>query len=323
MKVVSQTGREDIALVFIAEISGGRKVECVESLQPPLPREKKWVLIVSTLFGCPVRCRFCDAGGFYEGALSRDEIFEQIDYLIDRRYPERKVPAEKFKIQFARMGEPSLNDNVLAVLEELPRRYEAPGLIISLSTIAPVGRENFFRELLMVKRRLPPGRFQFQVSLHTTDQALWDWLVPTPKWDYARIAEYGKAFFQNGDRKIVLNFALAEGMPVDPVRLLKYFHPDLFFIKITPLNPTYTARLNRISSHIIPEKQDYEIIESLKKAGYEVLLSVGEWEENKIGSNCGQYLLKHLTEKENLTAGYTYPTKNLNSDSNVPDNLMF
>jgi 23S rRNA (adenine2503-C2)-methyltransferase len=309
MKVISRTGRDDIALVYIAEFSSGGKVEFVESLQPPIPRENKWVLIVSTLFGCPVRCRFCDAGGFYHGKLSRDEIFEQIDYLIDRRYPERKVPAKKFKIQFARMGEPSFNENVLPVLDELPRRYDAPGLIISLSTIAPVGQEDFFQELLRIKKRMPPGRFQFQISLHTTDQALLDWLVPTPKWDYEQIAEYGKAFYRKGDRKIVLNFALVEGMPVDADQLKKYFSPDIFFIKITPLNPTYAARLNRISSHIVPEKQEYEIIESLQKTGYDVLLSVGEWEENKIGSNCGQYLLKHLSEKEKLVNGYSYPVK--------------
>jgi len=308
MKVISRTGREDIALVYVAEFAGDRMVEFVESLQPPIPREKKWVLIISTLFGCPVRCRFCDAGGFYQGKLNRDEIFEQIDYLIARRYPDRKVPAEKFKIQFARMGEPSFNDDVLQVVEELPHRYDVPGLIISLSTIAPVGQENFFRELLRIKRHLLPGRFQFQVSLHTTDQTLWDWLVPTPKWVYAQIAEYGNSFYQNGDRKIVLNFALVEGMPVDPDRLKKYFSPEIFIIKITPLNPTYAAQLNRISSHIVPGINEYEIIEALKKTGYEVLLSIGEWEENKIGSNCGQYLLKHQAEKENLSAGYTYPT---------------
>jgi 23S rRNA (adenine2503-C2)-methyltransferase len=309
VKIISRTGREDIALVYVAEFNGGRMVELVESLQPPIPREKKWVLIVSTLFGCPIRCRFCDAGGFYQGKLSRDEIFEQIDYLIGRRYPDRKVPAEKFKIQFARMGEPSFNENVLAVLDEIPGRYDQPGLILSLSTIAPVGQESFFRELLRVKKRMPAGRFQFQVSLHTTDQGLRDWLVPTPKWDYQQIADYGKAFYQPGDRKIVLNFALVEGMPVDPGRLKEYFSPDIFFIKITPLNPTYAAQLNQISSHIVPEKQEYEIIGALQKAGYEVLLSIGEWEENKIGSNCGQYLLRHLSEKEKLEVGYNYPVK--------------
>jgi 23S rRNA (adenine2503-C2)-methyltransferase len=205
------------------------------------------------------------------------------------------------------MGEPSFNENVLGVIEELPRRYDAPGLIVSLSTIAPSGQDDFFQKLLRLKKSVPPGRFQFQFSLHTTDQALRDWLVPAPKWDYPRIAGYGRDFFEKGDRKIVLNFALAENSPVDPARLREHFSPDIFLIKITPLNPTYAALTNRIVSHIVPEKKEYEIIGSLKKAGYEVLLSIGEWEENKIGSNCGQYLLRHLLEKEKLEVGYSYP----------------
>lgn len=310
MKVISRIGRDDIAVVYIGETAEGKMVEFVESLQPPIPREKKWVLIISTLHGCPIQCRFCDAGGFYRGKLTREEILEQIDFLITRRYPDRRVPAEKFKIQFARMGEPAFNDEVLDVMEEIPGRYELPGLILSLSTISPAGREPFFDRFLALSRRQPPGRFQFQFSLHTTDQKSWDWLVPIPKWGFRKMAEYGNAFYRPGGRKIVLNFALIEGMPVDPNVLLEHFSREVFFIKITPLNPTYAARRNHISSHIIPAKQEYGIIEALKNAGYEVLLSIGDWEENKIGSNCGQYLLKHLSEKESLEAGYTYPSEN-------------
>ena len=66
MKILAKTGTEDVAIVYIAEMDNGRLVEFVESVQPPIPREKKWVLIVSTLYGCPVGCRFCDAGEYYE-----------------------------------------------------------------------------------------------------------------------------------------------------------------------------------------------------------------------------------------------------------------
>lgn len=309
MKIICQTGRDDIAFVYVAELADGKRVEFVESIQPPIPREKKWVLIISTLHGCPVRCRFCDAGGWFQGALRADEMLGQIDFLVGQRYPDRKVPAEKFKIQFARIGEPSYNSAVLDVIEELPRRYDAPGLIMSLSTIAPAGREPFFRELLALKRRQRPGRFQFQFSLHTTDRERADWLVPVPKWSFREMADYGREWHEPGDRKILLNFALIQGEPVDPDALLEFFSPDIFFIKITPLNPTYAAQANRISSHVVPEKKDYEIINNLRTAGYEVLLSIGEWEENKIGSNCGQYLLRHMKEKDKLETGYTYVSK--------------
>ena len=136
-----RAGNEDIAMVYIVETDSGHLVECVESVQPPLPREKKWVLLVSTMFGCPIGCLMCDAGGYYHGKPTKDEIFSQIDFLVDKRFPDRKIPCEQFKIQFARMGEPSLNLQVLDVLQELPERYQAPGLMPSISTVAPAGTE--------------------------------------------------------------------------------------------------------------------------------------------------------------------------------------
>ena len=120
MEIIEKYGKEEIAYVYLGRTSKGNLVEFVESVQPPIPREEKWVLIVSTLNGCPVGCLMCDAGGFYKGKLTKDEIMEQIIYLVNTRYG-RKVPVKKFKIQFARMGEPALNKEVLEVLRELPK----------------------------------------------------------------------------------------------------------------------------------------------------------------------------------------------------------
>ena len=93
MKVVSQIGREDIAVVYIGETEEGKYIEFVESIPPPYyKRDKKWVLIISTLYGCPVGCRFCDAGGYYQGIVSKNDIIGQIDYLVKERFAEKKFP---------------------------------------------------------------------------------------------------------------------------------------------------------------------------------------------------------------------------------------
>lgn len=182
MKVIASAGREDIAMVYIVELEGGKLAECVESVQPPVPREEKWVLLVSTMFGCPIGCKMCDAGGFYQGKLTREDILAQIDFLVYKRFPDGQVPARQFKIQFARMGEPSMNAKVLEVLDELPSRYQAPGLMPSLSTVAPRGTQPFFERLLEIKReKYSQGHFQFQFSIHTTDPDLRDKLVPVKK----------------------------------------------------------------------------------------------------------------------------------------------
>nr|HPQ41555.1 radical SAM protein [bacterium] len=254
MNVVAHTGHEDHAVVYIMEDASGRKLECVESVQPPLSRMDKWVLLVSTLFGCPVGCPMCDAGGGYRGAPDADAIMAQIDYMVDRRFPGRTVPSKQFKIQFARMGEPCLNPAVLEVLRELPRRFNAPGLIPSVSTIAPAGCGPFLDSLKDLKDSLySGGQFQLQFSIHSTDPDIRRRLIPVNTLNFEDLARFGQRFFQPGDRKITLNFALADHQPVDPDILRRHFPPDRFLIKLTPLNPTFRAEANRMRSAIDPE----------------------------------------------------------------------
>lgn len=311
MKIIAKTGRDDIATVYIGELKNGKKIEFVESVQPPIPREKKWVLIVSTLFGCPVQCAFCDAGDHYDGKLTKDEILAQIDAMVYRRFPDGRIPIPKFKIQFARMGEPALNDNVLDVLSLLPNRFDAPGLMPTFSTVAPKGREKYFNKLLDIKDKLYGRRFQMQFSIHTTDLELRDKMIPVQKWSFGEISEYGKIFHHRGERKITLNFALAKGTEVKPEVLLQYFNPENYLIKITPVNPTYRAAKHGITSLIQPEADHYKVIEEIRNAGYEVLMSIGEWQENQIGSNCGQYITHYLKQNCTVKNGYTFPLEEL------------
>lgn len=310
MKVIASTGKEDVAVVYILELDCGKLVECVESIQPPIPRDDKWVLLVSTLFGCPVGCAMCDAGGFYQGKPSAAEIFAQVDFLVKQRYPNGAIPCKQFKIQFARMGEPALNPAVLDVLASLPTLYHAPGLMPSISTVAPASCDAFFERLLEIKRSTySGGHFQFQFSLHTTDEALRDRLIPVRKWSFSAMGHYGERFYTPGDRKITLNFALAADAPLDADVLQRYFSPDVFLVKITPLNPTYRAMEHNLDSWIDPCRPfaHDRIVESLRSHGYEVIVSIGNLEENQVGSNCGQYLRAHLAAQQKIAGGYTYP----------------
>lgn len=314
MKVIGYAGNEDIAKVYIVELSKGRMVECVEAIQPPRTRQQKWVLLVSTLYGCPIGCQMCDAGGSYHGKLSAEEIFEQIDFLVQQRFPDHRVNSQQFKIQFARMGEPALNSAVLDVLEQLPLRYQAPGLIPSLSTIAPAGCDAFFERLLVIKQHLyPAGAFQLQFSIHTTNQEKRNRLIPVKKWDFAQIAAFSERFYQLGDRKVTLNFALTDGFEIEERVLLQYFSPQIFLIKITPLNPTYRANEHELYSAFDPSQTHslQPLVERLKSAGYQVLVSIGELEENRIGSNCGQYLRRYQASQQNILGAYSYPIKYL------------
>jgi 23S rRNA (adenine2503-C2)-methyltransferase len=306
MKVIKKTGNSPLASVYVAESDSGKLVEFVESTQPPFTREEKWVLVISTLYGCPVDCKFCDAGGNYKGKLSYEDLLFQVDFLIREKYPDLHVPCKKFKIQFSRMGEPSFNPNVLKILEDLPGLYHIPGFIPSLSTIAPAGTDKFFSRLLEIKKELYPSTFQLQFSLHSTSVKQREQLIPVKKWDFRHIARYGERFFNPGGRKITLNFAVSKSTIIETAQLLKYFDPEFFIIKLTPVNPTFKALKNNIQSLIGSETGELEFKDMLEARGYETILSIGEWEENRIGSNCGQYVQSLLQECQKMPEAYSY-----------------
>jgi 23S rRNA (adenine2503-C2)-methyltransferase len=83
-------------------------------------------------------------------------------------------------------------------------------------------------------------------------------------------------------------------VPIDSERIARLFDPENFLIKLTPLNPTYRARYHKILPGFDPERpHDVEsLVADFRTRGFETILSIGELEENQIGSNCGQYITR-------------------------------
>ncbi len=307
MKILAKSGRDDLAIVYVAETSAGKKLEFVESLQPPFKRREKWVLLVSSLYGCPVKCRMCDANRNFSGIVPEEDLLAQINFLVEKRFGTRNFYCEKFKIQFARIGEPTFNKNVLSVLKILPTLYTKPKLFPSVSTVAPRKGKKFLDELLEIKKSLYPKRFQIQFSVHSTDEKIRNWLMPIDKWNLREISDYGRRFCDEGGRKVTLNFAYNDGFAQEPDIIKRIFSPEFFAVKITPVNPTFAAIRNRLSSELGNGGGWKNFAEELKKAGYEIIVSVGEKEENKIGSNCGQHLSVLEKRKVKNGSSYSYP----------------
>jgi len=267
-------------------------LEFVDGLDTRYPREDKWIVNVSTQFGCPVNCIFCDAGGDFKGNLTVAEMLAQVRYVLDC-HPGLAASCGKLKVHFARMGEPSLNDDVvraMAALPLMPELKDTPGLWCCVPSVAPKGRERWFADLKAMKDDCFPGRFQLQFSVNSTSEKERDRLMPFPHWSMDQIAVYGESFYKPGDRKPVLNFALADDVPFDLDAITKRFCPDCFAIKITPLNPTARGTANGLKT-VLRSRRDTilnEATQVLGKAGYEVVISVGDGREDEIGSNCGQ-----------------------------------
>lgn len=303
MKIIKVIGDEKISKVYIAKLKE-EYIEFVEALTPPLNIKEKWVIIISTQVGCPFKCKFCDAGGNFKRNLSEAEIFKQINFLINNRFKDGFVETEKFKIQFARIGEPTLNNNALNVLKKLKEKIKCKNLIPSISTIAPLKSLNFLKNLAEIKDKYySNGNFQLQFSIHSTNEEKRNWISKAKKLSLEEISAFGEYFFKKKDKKITLNFALMEEKDIEIEKIKKIFSKEKFLIKITPVNPTISAIENKIPSLWFEDEEIiHKISENLKNEGFEVIESLGELKENEIGSNCGQYIQKFLDEplNENL-----------------------
>ena len=299
LKIIKLSGEPEVAEVAVAQFRDDPRfmLEIVDGLAPPLTRAEKWIINLSTQFGCPVGCPFCDAGVTYVGNPTTNELLDQVRWALSR-HPDMISRCRKLKVHFARMGEPALNDAVLEALSRLPAEVNSTELWACLATVAPRGRRQWFEELLAIKRRLYHGRFQLQFSVQATDVADRKRLIPIPHWTLEEIADYGRRFFAPGDRTVVLNFALAQGVVLDTALLRRLFKPACFAIKITPVNPTERGTINGIETVLRSARasQIAAVCQSLLSYGFDVIESVGDGREDRIGSNCGQSV-RALTKK--------------------------
>jgi 23S rRNA (adenine2503-C2)-methyltransferase len=296
MEIVQQTGLRDLATVHVARMRGpeGPLVEFVDGLDINHTREEKWIINVSTQFGCPVKCRFCDAAGDYRGNCSAQEILDQVTAAA-ARHPDLIARCRKLKVHFARMGEPALNDAVLEAIERLPAVLPAKNLWCCVATVAPAGRREWFDALAGLQRRLYPGRFQLQFSINSTDERERLAMMPIALEDLSRIAARGAKHFRPGDRKPSVNFALARDAAFDPRVIIRLFDPRIFAVKLTPLNPTFASARNGLRTILRGENEEAlrGPVEELRKAGFDVILSIGDPREDFIGANCGQAVRRY------------------------------
>ena len=233
----------------------------------------------------------CDAGGGYRGDLCAEEMLAQVRFVLRRR-PE-VLRSRKLKVHFARMGEPSLNPQVLEALRRLPDEAPAAGLMPCIASVAPAGSEPFFAKLTRLRHEVYAGRpFQLQLSLNTTDPALRRALIPARLLELETLAALGRRFHRPGQRKVVLNFALAAGVPVDVAALRATFDPACFAVKLTPMNPTDRARqhgLHTVLDAAHPNAAN-ALAAELSAAGFDAVVSIGEPGRSRSAATAGRWL---------------------------------
>ncbi|MEK7388333.1 MAG: isochorismatase family protein [Elusimicrobiota bacterium] len=295
MRIVEERCVGPLGRLYLARLAGdqGRLIEFVDTVEPGVSKDRKWVLMISTQVGCVIGCRMCDGGAMgWRGNLSASEIIAQVRRVVrdnpgldPRRHP-------KFKVHFARLGEPTLNPATAPALESLADEWGGPGLVASISTVAPDSpvSEAQLEAIRDVKdRRYGAGRFQLQFSAHSTDEAVRRRVMRARPWSLERVADFGRRWWKPGDRKLTLNFALAPDQPLDADVVSRIFDPGKFLVKITPINPTKAATVNGASRVWMEPPADVaKAAAGLRARDFEVILSPSTIEEVEAATSCGQ-----------------------------------
>ena len=259
-----------------------------------LPLEEKWVITISTQYGCSIGCNFCDVPkvGPGKNATFKDLIKQVLTGI--KLHPEIQF-TKRLNIHFARMGEPTFNPNVLDATkwfkEHLDHEFKIHPVV---STMMPKHNEwlkTFIHTWMRMKNRLLQGEAGLQLSINSTSEEERNKMFRGNACSLEEISNIMEGIIPNG-RKITLNFAIAD-YEINPSILLKYFNPQDYLIKLTPMHKTSTALENGIVTkgdytQYYPYR-DYE--ETLKNAGYDVLVFIASKEEDLGRITCGNAIL--------------------------------
>lgn len=262
--------------------------------QTLLPLTEKWVITISTQYGCSMGCTFCDVPKVGPGKNATfTDLIKQVIVGVNL-YP--SVRSKRLNIHFARMGEPTWNPNVLDaakwIHEHIGPEHEVVHPVVS--TMMPcrnIWLKTFIHAWMRIKNRLYRGDAGLQISINSTSERERSTMFHGNACNLMQISKIMKGIVPYG-RKITLNFAVAE-WEIDPEVLLQYFNPEFYVIKLTPMHKTITALDNGIKTvGDYTESYPYEHHEeALKKAGYDVLVFIASREEDEGRITCGNAIL--------------------------------
>ena len=206
-------------------------------------RNNRWMIGVSCMSGCPVHCKFCATGQLKRWrSLTAEEIFEQVKFILDLNKDYNPKQSQEFKINYTRMGEPFLNIENVRKAIQLVDEY-LPG-VRAHHYISTVGLKD--SDFSWIKDNIT-----LQVSLHSLDEVRRHELIPIS--NLMSIEELGQ-IRTNSDLKTTVNMTLVDTADFNINTLLKYFNPDYFFIKLSPINENEVSKANEMGSGIIESK---------------------------------------------------------------------
>lgn len=280
------------------EINGVRATEI-------MPLSRKWVVTISTQYGCSMNCKFCDVPKVGRGRnASLKDLKNQVAAALSL-HPEI-AHTDRLNLHYARMGEPTWNTNVLThakglrcdLWERLGNSLVHP-VISTMLPRANKGLVPFLEEWCRIKNNVFDGDAGLQFSINSTCETQRSWLFSGSSLSLREIGDIGRLLPMPKGRKYALNFAVANDTIIDGAVLRSHFDPEKFMCKITPIHETQTSGEYDITTSdgydcYYPYKQAED---TLKQAGFDVLVFIPSKDEDESRITCGNAILSDKEEQ--------------------------
>ncbi len=284
-------------LGYSRELNGVPNTEC-------MPLSEKWVVTVSTQYGCPMRCTFCDVPNVpFRGNVSLEDLYGQLRRAIGL-FPGVRY-TERLNLHFARMGDPVFNDEVFEfsrwLAESKRQLHKDTGLRVE--TLHPVLTTSLPKKYKRLGERIYDwayiknvdfrGQAGLQFSINSTDEGQRSAMFGDQQLHLEDFAAIVRALPEPISRKYCLNFAYSTDFIIDAAKVARLFDPEKFMCKITPIHNNNACRDNKIQTvggydsyrpYAKPETD-------LKEAGFDVLVFVPSLDEEDGLVTCGNAIL--------------------------------
>jgi 23S rRNA (adenine2503-C2)-methyltransferase len=260
-----------------------------------MPLTEKWVVTISSQYGCSMSCRFCDVPKVGKGInCSFVDLVNQVETCI-KIHPEIKN-SKRLNIHFARMGEPTFNNNIITaskyLINEYKDRYHIHPVISTMLPAKNKSLNHYLCQWASFKNIVCSGEAGLQFSINSTDEKERILIFSGNSLPLDKISTLDVTKIKPIGRKYTLNFAIA-GFKIDASIIAKYFNPEYFMIKLTPMHKTITAEKNKIKT-----EGDYttiypylDIEKSFKSYGFDVLVFLASKDEDMGRITCGNAIL--------------------------------
>lgn len=266
---------------------------------------KKWVATISTQKGCPMKCKFCDCPEYgFHGNVSLDDLIYEVQTILRG---ETVKHTKRFNVHFARMGEPTFNEDVLEFaskhLVRVVNQYITADTIHPvISTMLPRSNKNLEKFILNwcdIKNNEYNGEAGLQFSINSTDDGQRNEQFDGMSLSLEEISALSKKLPIPNGRKYTLNFAVTADTIVDPERLSRLFDNNKFIVKITPIHETVCAIKNGFD--VTTTYTNFDVYRKFEKplveAGWDVIVFVPSKEEDSDRITCGNALISRSIKK--------------------------